>query len=343
MSPLAVVLNGPAVAGRAAWLQDQLGPGFRCSEIDEATPAGERQARLAEARALVTVGFDRRLPVGPGLRLVQVPGIGVDAIDLAALPAGAALCNVGRHEGAVAEYVILQLLEWRHRARDAESRLRRGDWSRSSRMGAAPHAELAGARIGIVGFGAIGRALVQRLKPFEVEILVANRTPPATGDGIAAAFPLTELDRLLEVVDIAVLAVAATPETTGLIDRRRLALLGRKGLLVNVARAALVDEQALFECLRDGVLGGAVLDVWYGYPDAANPAAAPSRLPFHTLPNVVMTPHIAGWTSGTVERRWQDIIANLRRLAGGAPLANVVRPAAPGASGQTGPGRAASG
>ena len=328
MPPMTVVLNGPAVAGRAAWLEDQLGPGFRCSAIDEATPAAERRVRLAEAEALVSVGFDSGMPVGPALRLVQVPGIGVDAVDLAALPAGAALCNVGRHDGAVAEYVILQLLEWRHRARDAESRLRQGDWSRSSRMGAAPHGELAGARIGIVGYGAIGRALVQRLRPFDVEILVANRTPPPVGDGIAAAFPLAELDRLLEAVDIAVLAIAATPETTGLLDRRRLALLGRDGLLVNVARATLVDEQALFETLRDGSLGGAVLDVWYGYPDAAHPAAPPSRLPFHTLPNVLLTPHMAGWTSGTVDRRWQDIIANLHRLARGEPLANVVWPAA---------------
>jgi phosphoglycerate dehydrogenase-like enzyme len=327
MKPLAVVLNGPAVAGRVQWLQDQLGTGFRCSEIDEATPAAERQARLAETQALITVGFDRRLPVGSGLRLVQVPGIGVDAVDLAALPSGAALCNVGQHEGAVAEYVILQLLEWRHRTGDAESLLRRGEWSRSSRMGAAPHDELAGARVGIVGYGAIGRALAHRLRPFGVEILVANRTPPATGDGLAAAFPLAELDQLLAVVDIAVLAVAATPETIGLIDRRRLALLGRTGLLVNVARAALVDELALFESLRDGVLGGAVLDVWYGYPDAVNPVAPPSRLPFHTLSNVVMTPHMAGWTGGTVERRWQDMVANLRRLARGEPLANIVRAA----------------
>jgi phosphoglycerate dehydrogenase-like enzyme len=76
------------------------------------------------------------------------------------------------------------------------------------------------------------------------------------------------------------------------------------------------------------VLGGAILDVWYGYPDAAHPTAPPSRLPFHTLPNVVMTPHIAGWTSGTVERRWRDIIANLKRLARGEPLANIVRAAA---------------
>ena len=307
---------------------NELGPGFRCSAIDEATPTAERRARLAEASTLVTVGFDHGMALGPGLRLVQVPGIGVDAINPAALPAGTTLCNVGRHEGAVAEYVILQILEWRHRARDAESRLRLGDWSRSSRMGAAPHGELAGARVGIVGFGAIGRALVRRLHPFDVEILVANRTPPPLGDGIAAAFPLAELDRLLEAADIAVLALAATPETSGLLDRRRLALIGRDGLLVNVARAALVDEQALFESLRDGGLGGAVLDVWYGYPDAAQPAAQPSRLPFHILPNVLMTPHMAGWTSGTVDRRWKDIIANLHRLARGEPLANVVWPAA---------------
>ena len=74
MPPLAIVLNGPAVAGRAAWLEDQLGADFRLSAIDEATPAAERRARLAEAEALVTVGFDQAMPVGPALRLSR-PGL----------------------------------------------------------------------------------------------------------------------------------------------------------------------------------------------------------------------------------------------------------------------------
>lgn len=70
-----------------------------------------------------------------------------------------------------------------------------------------------------------------------------------------------------------------------------------------------------------------MLDVWYGYPDAAHPAAPPSRLTFHTLPNIVMTPHMAGWTSGTVERRSKDVIADAEHLKRGEPIANVVRPA----------------
>lgn len=327
MIPLPVVLNGATLTGRAAWLQAELGPGFRCNAVDETTPGDLRRAWLGEAAALLTVAFDRELPVGPSLRLVQVPGIGYDAIDLAALPPSATLCNVGQHEGAVAEYVILQVLEWRHRTSEAESLLRLGDWSRSSRMGALPHNELAGARVGIVGYGAIGRALAKRLRPFEVEILAANRTMPADQNGLEACFSLDEIDQLMRAVDIAVLCIAATPETTRLVDRRVLEALGPEGLLVNVARASIVDEQALFETLRDGALGGAILDVWYDYPDAAHPRTPPSRYPFHELANVFMTPHMAGWTKGTVERRWHDMIANLKRLTSGEPLAHVVRAA----------------
>jgi hypothetical protein len=81
---------------------------------------------------MVGVGIDASMPAGPALRLVQVPGIGVDALDLSPLPDGTALCTVERHEGAVAEFVILQLLEWRHRAREAQALHRGGDWRRSS-------------------------------------------------------------------------------------------------------------------------------------------------------------------------------------------------------------------
>jgi phosphoglycerate dehydrogenase-like enzyme len=327
MSRFDIVLYGPAVAGRSAWLQDRLGPTFTCHQVDETTPAARRRELLGAATAMITVGFDASMPAGPALRLVQVPGIGVDAVDLSALPDGATLCNVGRHEGAVAEFVILQLLEWRHRAREAEALLRGGNWRRSSRLGAPPHHELAGSRVGIIGYGAIGQALARRLLPFEVEIAVASRRRPEALPVGVAWRALRDLDSFLAEIDIAVLAIAATPETVGLIGDRQLAALGPKALLVNVARGPLLEEEALFLALRDGRLGGAILDVWYDYPDAANPTRQPSRFPFHTLANVMMTPHMAGWTRGTVDRRWQEMTANILNLQTGEPFLNVVRPA----------------
>ncbi len=326
MSRISVVLNGPAVAGRGQWLAGELGTAFEVHELDAAAATAADAAVLAGAAALVTVAFDHRFPPTPALRLVQVPGVGCDLVELAALPPRATLCNVRGHSAAVAEYVILQLLEWRHRTREAEALFRRGDWRRSSRLGAAPHGELEGARIGIVGYGEIGRALARRLAAFGVEIHVSNRTAPASLDGIASFRPLDALDDLMAEVDFAVLAIAATPETIGLIGRSALDALGPEGVLVNVARGAVVDEAALFESLRSGRLGGAILDVWYSYPDPAQPTVAPSRFPFAELPNAVMTPHMSGWTKGTVERRWRDMADNLRRLGTGEPFRNVVHP-----------------
>ena len=97
----------------------------------------------------------------------------------------------------------------------------------------------------------------------------------------------------------------------------------RGAVLVNVGRGPLVEEKALYEALRDGDIAGAAIDVWYGYP-TSGATAAPSELPFKELPNVLMTPHSSGMTRQTFMGRAADIAANMRRLAAGEPLGNVV-------------------
>jgi phosphoglycerate dehydrogenase-like enzyme len=109
-----------------------------------------------------------------------------------------------------------------------------------------------------------------------------------------------------------------------LIDARRLALMKGSAFLVNIARGAVVDEDAIYAALRDRVIGGAALDVWWQYPNAAEPDRRPSRYPFHELPNVVMTPHCSGWTEGMVARRWAEVAGNINRFVRGEPLENVV-------------------
>ena len=94
--------------------------------------------------------------------------------------------------------------------------------------------------------------------------------------------------------------------------------------LINIARGQVIDEDALYAALRDGRLGGAALDVWWQYPTAAEPNRRGSRHPFHELPNVIVTPHNSGWTSGMVRRRWDEIAENIRRFARGDSLINVV-------------------
>jgi phosphoglycerate dehydrogenase-like enzyme len=129
---------------------------------------------------------------------------------------------------------------------------------------------------------------------------------------------------MLPECDTVLIACALTAETKGLIDARRLGLMKGGALLINVARAAIADEDALYAALKDGHLGGAALDVWWQYPTPAEPSRRPSRRPFHELPNVLMTPHCSSTTEATAERRWSTVAANLDRFVRGQPLENVV-------------------
>jgi phosphoglycerate dehydrogenase-like enzyme len=131
------------------------------------------------------------------------------------------------------------------------------------------------------------------------------------------------MDEVPRHSDYVVVAMPATPETIGSIDQRRLGLLKPTAFLVNVSRAEIVDEDALYEALARRSIAGAALDVWYRYPREPGPAA-PATRPFHQLPNVLMTPHVSGWTDGMLETRAQLIAENIRRVAHGETLLNLV-------------------
>jgi phosphoglycerate dehydrogenase-like enzyme len=96
-------------------------------------------------------------------------------------------------------------------------------------------------------------------------------------------------------------------------------------VIINVARGAIIDEDALFFALRDKRIAGAIIDAWYHYPTPENLRVPPSRHPFESLSNVLMTPHSAIWTRGMISRRWTDIAANIDAFASGRELVNVVR------------------
>ena len=126
-------------------------------------------------------------------------------------------------------------------------------------------------------------------------------------------------------LDVLLNTLPLTGETRGLIGAEVLAALPSRAIVMNVGRGPVIDERALYDALRDGRIAGAVIDTWYVYPVAATPAPLPSALPFHELPNVVMTPHMSGWTQGTIERRRAAMAENVNRLARGAPLLDRLR------------------
>ncbi|HYM69660.1 MAG TPA: 2-hydroxyacid dehydrogenase [bacterium] len=289
--------------------------------IDESTIV----SRMPDVDILVTLVFTREMGAAAGrLRLVQVPGAGLDRIDRSVLPRGAWLANAYGHETAIAEYVIGAMLSWSRGFCRLDENLRRGNWDGSGMVSAPPRADLSGKVLGILGYGRIGRCVAQRAQTFGMAVHAVRQTAGRQdAAGLAFLGGPDALDAILTRADYLVIALPLTASTRGLLGARELESMKRTAVLVNVARAEIVDEEALYRALARRMIAGAVLDVWYRYPSGPAPTL-PAHYAFHELPNVLMTPHVAGWTEGTLEARAQLIAGNIMRVARGEAPANVV-------------------
>lgn len=279
----------------------------------------------------VVVALRLRRPAGtvPPFRLLQVPGAGLDGVDLAGLHPVTAVANVFEHEVPVAEFVLARMLEWEIRAGALQAAFTPQAWPDLYRH-RRPHGEIHGRTLGIVGYGRIGRAIAQRAAAFGMRVLAVDDRADQDREGRDAAarvLPVTRLDDVLGAADYLVLACPLTPATTGLVDRAALARMPAHAVLVSVSRAPVVDEDALYEALRTGAIGGAILDVWYRYPgtDGDGDRPAPATRPFWELSNAWCTPHSCAWTHDLARRRYRVVAENVDRLRAGAPLLNLVR------------------
>jgi phosphoglycerate dehydrogenase-like enzyme len=281
---------------------------------------------LPGADVLVSGRFSRAMTAhAHALKLIQSPGAGVNGIDFAAVPAGTTVCNVYGHERGIAEYVFMTMAALNRDLFGLDRRLRAGNWQ--DHLGA-PQRELRGRTVAIVGLGQIGTEVARWARFLDMRVVAATRTPDRhrTLDlGITRLDGLNALRELLAEADFVVVAVPLDERTRGLFGRDEMRSMKPSAYLINVARGEVVDETALYEALRDRVIAGAAIDVWYRYPDRDEPTA-PSRYPFDELSNLFMTPHIAGATDATYRYRWSVINDNLRRLGSGDPLLNVVYP-----------------
>ncbi len=280
---------------------------------------------LSTAEAAISQGWNQSLGrKAVKLRFLQLPNAGTDAVDWGAIPETCTVCNVFEHETAVAEFVLLAMLELRIDLRGLDGNFRGGDWSGSHVSFGPLHGELAGATIGLVGYGRIAQAVAKKAAAFDMTVVAVSRRE-SDDPVLEWSGRMPALDTMVPRCDFVVIACPLTTETHGLIDARRLALMQDSAVLINIARGEIVDESALFAALSNRKIAGAALDVWWRYPDDDDPAPRPSRYPFSELPNVLMTPHVAAWTEGMLSRRWKKIAENLDRFARGAPLENVVR------------------
>jgi len=284
---------------------------------------------LADVDVLVTLVFNREMAaVAKRLRLVQVPGAGLDRIDRAALPPAAALANAYGHEVGIAEYVIGAMLAFTRSFGRIDAALRHGAWESQWAVGSAaprPWPELAGKTLGILGYGRIGQALARRARAFDMDVCAIRRDVASSqADGLAFLGGPDALDEVLRRADYLAVTLSLNEHTRGLLRERELALLKPRAVLINVARAEIIDEDALYRALHERRIAGAALDVWYRYPKEPG-TTFPARRPFHELPNVLMTPHVSGWTEGMLEARAKLIAENIERTARGEPPLNLIR------------------
>ncbi|MBI1186624.1 MAG: 2-hydroxyacid dehydrogenase [Alphaproteobacteria bacterium] len=245
-----------------------------------------------------------------GLKLIAAFGAGYDGFDPAALKArGVALTNCPSiNNEDVADVAMGLLLSVTRDIAKGDALVRAGEW----RKGLAWPRSLKGRRLGIVGMGAIGASIAARAAPFGLEVRWHG---PRAKDDVPYPYE-ADLLALATWADILAVACRADASTEKLIDARIIAALGAEGVLINVSRGSVVDEDALIEALKARALYGAGLDVFAEEP---TPAAR-----WSDVPNVTLTPHLAGGTRDSIIASGRLVAENLRRHFAGEPLATPV-------------------
>jgi len=288
-------------------------PGPAWDELSdvEVIPLADVSAPRSGVEALIVANEPVPLELLPELRIVANFGVGYDRIDVAALvAAGVTVTNTpGVLDAATADLTFALILAVRRRIVEGDRLVRSGRW-RGSYADAFLGQEVTGSTLGVVGLGRIGAAVARRARGFDVRLLYAQRRSAET-----EIAEYRELDDLLRESDVVTLHVPRTPDTEGLIDARRLALLRDGATLINTARGEIVDEDALVRELVAGRIS-AGLDVFAHEPDV------PADL--FGLPNVVLTPHIGSASVQAREAMTRVVVDNLLAFERGTPVPTPV-------------------
>jgi len=284
---------------------------------------GEDKAALGQAQVILT-GLGpvtaEHIAAAPALELIQCASHGFDYVDLAAARSrGVTVCNIGTSEAErqdVAEHTFGLMLALAKQLIPAHTALTQADWALPRLQPLIT--ELHGKTLGIIGFGRIGQEVARRARAFDMDIVYTD-DPLVTLTEVAERLQArrVELDELLRISDYITVHTPLTDDTRKLINAERLAVVKPTAFIINTARGAVIDEDALADALQAGRIAGAGIDVFD--PEPPTPA-----LRLLHAPNVVLTPHIAGVTRETLIRIAMAAASNVSEYLDGKPPADVV-------------------
>lgn len=320
-----VLVQGRIAAPKADLMRRYAPEGWKVRVWNPDTDEVAVFAPLAqEADVIVGGAIPVPWPATPKLRLFQIPWAGYDFTSPERMPAGVPVANTFEHETAIAEYVLAGMLEWVIGLRRLDEEFRSSGWGGHATGRAPSHGELRGRTLGIVGYGHIGRETAHRAKAFGMRCVGVRRSAAPRPPELDWLGQNDRLDELLAEADFVLIACDMNEETIGLINAERLALMKPTGVLINVARGRIVDEDALWSALSERRIGGAVLDVWYAYPQPGGEDVWPSKRPFQDLDNVILSGHRSASTEEMHQRRWRFVAENCARIGRGEAPRNVV-------------------
>jgi phosphoglycerate dehydrogenase-like enzyme len=321
--PLKIVFHGQNAANFRQGFEQMIASEHQIIDLSDALDQPGERAHFESADVVIGIKLNNSMPVPLKARLFHAPAAGTDAVNTALLPAQCSLANCFGHENAIAEYVMAALLMRHVPLARADQDLRQQRWTYWAGQKAALRTELGAQTIGLLGFGHIAQTVALRAKAFGMRVHVANRSP-INHAVVDRSWTLDALHEFMGSCDVVVVSLPLTENTQGLVDGAAIAAMRPHAVLMNVGRGPVMDEQALYEALAANRIGGAVIDTWYQYPTPTQPECPPSRFDFASLDNVLMTPHMSGWTQGTVHRRQETLAENIARLSRGEPLINVL-------------------
>ncbi len=299
------------------WFVEKLRNDFPQLEIVHLATYEKVETHLHDAEVVITWSLrPEQFALAKQLRWIHSPAAAVHQLMFPELVSSSVMVTNARdvHAPVVAEHVMALLLALAKQIPQAVRLQEKRSWGKD----ALRPRELAGATLGLVGLGSIGREVAKRASALGMRVIAVRKDPQkGSAEGVERVLPSSGLDQMIARADYVLLAAPRTPETEKLIDAGRIARFRPDACLVNVSRGALVDENALADALREGKLAGAALDVFSEEP------LAPSS-PLWDLENLLITPHTAAVTDKLWQRHYRLIHENLQRYLNGEPLLALV-------------------